>query len=244
MTDRHDGSSIDLERELVRYMAERRITRRAPPGPGREARGRGGARAGHRRLHERDAPRPRRRARPRPRRAAASAPPSAAATPRADARPLARGRAVRLQLGGLHGRGRRPVVRGQVRDQGHVRLLRQLRHDVRQDRPGRRRLRRHVPDVGGHPGAARAEPRPAARPVAHPQHREPRQGMGEPRLRPGQRPLRPVHVVDDGRRLRQREGRGHARQLGRAVGPDVRPAHRGPRRLARGVRRGAVPPRP
>ncbi len=29
MTDRHDGSSIDLERELVRYMAERRITRRA-----------------------------------------------------------------------------------------------------------------------------------------------------------------------------------------------------------------------
>jgi hypothetical protein len=29
MTDRHDGSSIDLERELVRYLAERRITRRA-----------------------------------------------------------------------------------------------------------------------------------------------------------------------------------------------------------------------
>ena len=29
MTDRHDGSSIDLEGELVRYMAERRITRRA-----------------------------------------------------------------------------------------------------------------------------------------------------------------------------------------------------------------------
>ena len=29
MTDRHDGSSIDLEGELVRYMAQRRITRRA-----------------------------------------------------------------------------------------------------------------------------------------------------------------------------------------------------------------------
>ena len=29
MTDRHDGSSIDLERELVRYLAERRVTRRA-----------------------------------------------------------------------------------------------------------------------------------------------------------------------------------------------------------------------
>jgi spermidine/putrescine transport system substrate-binding protein len=28
MNDRHDGSSIDLERELVRYMAERRISRR------------------------------------------------------------------------------------------------------------------------------------------------------------------------------------------------------------------------
>jgi spermidine/putrescine-binding protein len=28
MTNRHDGSSIDLERELVRYMAERRISRR------------------------------------------------------------------------------------------------------------------------------------------------------------------------------------------------------------------------
>ena len=29
MTHEHDGSSIDLERELVRYMVERRITRRA-----------------------------------------------------------------------------------------------------------------------------------------------------------------------------------------------------------------------
>lgn len=28
MTDRHDGSSLDLERELVRYLAERRISRR------------------------------------------------------------------------------------------------------------------------------------------------------------------------------------------------------------------------
>ena len=29
MTDRHDGSSIDLERALVRYLAERRVSRRA-----------------------------------------------------------------------------------------------------------------------------------------------------------------------------------------------------------------------
>ena len=28
MTDRHDGSSIDLEKELVRYMVEHRISRR------------------------------------------------------------------------------------------------------------------------------------------------------------------------------------------------------------------------
>ena len=28
MTDRHDGSSIDLEKAVVRYMVERRITRR------------------------------------------------------------------------------------------------------------------------------------------------------------------------------------------------------------------------
>ena len=28
MTHDHDGSSIDLERELTRYMAERRLTRR------------------------------------------------------------------------------------------------------------------------------------------------------------------------------------------------------------------------
>ena len=28
MTHPYDGSSIDLERQLVRYMAERRITRR------------------------------------------------------------------------------------------------------------------------------------------------------------------------------------------------------------------------
>ena len=28
MTDRHDGSSIDLEERLIRYMVERRVSRR------------------------------------------------------------------------------------------------------------------------------------------------------------------------------------------------------------------------
>ena len=49
-----------------------------------------------------------------------------------------------------------PVVREEVRRQGHDRLLRQLRHDARQDRAGRRRLRHHVPDLDRHPGPPRS----------------------------------------------------------------------------------------
>ncbi len=51
VTHRHDGSSIDLERELVRYMAERRVSRRQLLDADGGGRRNGGAGTGHRGLH-------------------------------------------------------------------------------------------------------------------------------------------------------------------------------------------------
>ena len=64
----------------------------------------------------------------------------------------ARGRALRLQLDGLHRRGRRPDIRGEVRRQGRRTTSSRTPTDVRQARRGRRRLRRQLPDLGRHPG--------------------------------------------------------------------------------------------
>ena len=66
----------------------------------------------------------------------------------ADAGPVARVRADRLQLARLHRRGRHPLVRGEVPGQGQVRAVRRHRGGLRQARPGRQRLRHLVPDLG------------------------------------------------------------------------------------------------
>ena len=51
-----------------------------------------------------------------------------------------------------------------------------------------------------------------ARQVAAPQHRQSRYGVVRSGVRPGQRPLDPVHVVDDRHRLRQGQDRREADQ--------------------------------
>ena len=167
MTHRHDGSSIDLERALVRYMAERRITRRdlleriallggaaalapviaactgaqATPPPAASASG-GAAAPSARTVGRRIG-----RSVERP-------------DPRADARPLPRGRAVHLQLGRLHGRRRHPVVRGEVRrSRSRTDFFDNYDTMLRQDRPGRRRLRHHVPDSIDIPALLQRRPR-------------------------------------------------------------------------------------
>ena len=57
-----------------------------------------------------------------------------------------------------------------------------------------------------------------ARQVVPPEHRQPRAGVVEPGLRPGQRLHGPVHVVDDGRRLRPEAHQGRRRRARRPSG--------------------------
>ena len=123
MNHDYDGSSIDLEQALDRYMLERRISRRqlleriGAVGAGR------GPRPDHRRLHVGGAS-----ATPAPSASAAASArrrrPRRGCRPdrdrRADADPLPRGRALRLQLDRVHRREHHPVVREEVRHQGHA----------------------------------------------------------------------------------------------------------------------------
>ena len=145
-----------------RYMAERRISRRylleriailgaaaalAPSSPPARLEHRDAAAAPRRRR------RGRARRRRRPRRASASA---RLTGPTPEPTPVPRPRASCSSTTGPSYMGKNvdPVVREEVQGQGHLRLLRQLRHHAGQDRPGRRRLRHHVPDLDRHPGPA------------------------------------------------------------------------------------------
>ena len=243
MTERYDGSTIDLEQALVRYMVEQRLTRRdlleriarvgaaaalapviaacttgggASPSPSASA-------AATRGAGRRPARRPRRRPTPVP-------------EPEAEL--------FVYNWTDYIGENDDPVVRGEVRRQGHVRLLREHRRGVRQARRRRRRLRRLVPDLGRHPGVRGQGRAAAAGQVAAPEHRQPRHGVVGPGLRPGQHALRAVHVVDDRRRLRHDEGHGQPDQQQGALGPALREAHLDARRLPGSVRHGADPARP
>ena len=84
----------------------------------------------------------------------------ATATAAPDAGPHARERAVRLQLGRLHRRGHRREVRGEVRDQGHLRQLPRRDHPDRQapERRQGRRLRRLLPGLDVDARVHRARP--------------------------------------------------------------------------------------
>ena len=116
---------LDLERALTRYMVERRVSRRqlleriaagrARPPPWRRS-----SPPARRRRGERVTVRSGRRLVGAPARAAR---PPTAGLRRADAGPAARERAVRLQLDRVHRRGHDPVLREEVRRQGHLRLL-------------------------------------------------------------------------------------------------------------------------
>ena len=143
------------------------------------------------------------------------------ATPEPTPVPSPGGRAHRLQLARLHRRGRHPVVRGEVPGQGQVRALRRHRGRLRQARPGRQRLRHLVPDLGRHPALPWRPERSASSTVADPEPRQPRCGVAEPGLRPGQRLLRPVHVVDDRDRLRHDEDQGRRRRARRPSGTNA-----------------------
>ena len=149
----------------------------------------------------------------------------------ADAGPLARGRAVRLQLDRVHRRGRHPVVRGEVRDQGQLRLLLEHRRGLRQARRRRRRLRHHASRSRS---TSRTSSREGAiidaRQVAAPEHREPRRRVGRTRAttratrtrcrtcggRPAS-PTTPTKITDDADQLRRRSGtsaaQGHIAML-------------------------------
>ena len=144
--------------------------------------------------------------------------PDHGADPRTDPRSLARGRALRLQLRRVHRRGDDPVVRAEVRDQGHLRRLHQLRGDDHQDLHREQRLRHHVRDGRGRARLPGAEPRPAPGSLPRPEHRQPRDGVAEPCLRSRQRPLGAVHVVDHRLRLRHRQDRRGPDLLGRPLG--------------------------
>ena len=205
----HDGSSIDLEKELTRHARAPRLAPGAARGhrqvrrpvvalaPASRLRARSiaGLQGGRRARSPRRSPRPHPR-RPRrrlPRAASPSRPPSR------------RPRASSSSTTGpsTSARTSSPTFEDEVRHQGHVRLLLEHGRGVRQ---------------AGRPAAAttsrsrsRSTSRPSwhgallrARQVAAPEHREPRRGVGEPGLRPGQRALDPVHVVDHRRRVRHR----------------------------------------
>ena len=177
MTHPYDGSSIDLERALVRYMAERKRhpTRAATAdrGGGDDGRPGAGRRCLHRQRRERQPIDSAERGRGHDRAVGRTD-----GERRADARAEPRERAAHLQLRRLHrARGRRRV-RGQDRCQGRHHGVRVVRHDVPEG-PGRQhRLRPDLPDRHGHPRARPAGTGPAARPVAHPQRRQPGRRVG------------------------------------------------------------------
>ena len=167
--------SIDLERELVRYMAERRVTRRELLERIGASRRHGGPGAGHRRLHGQrrehqpvgaaargygargvagPTPRPRRHRCRRPR-ASSSSTTTPSTWP-----------------------GDHQAVRGPARGQGHRDLLRLLRRAVPARPAGRHGFRPDLPDRRDIPGFVEAGAIAAARPVAHPERRQPRRPNG------------------------------------------------------------------
>ena len=242
MTDRHDPLDVDIENALDRYLTEHRMTRRelleriGPVGAVAAlapivAACTGGAASAARRRRRRRRRRPRR-----PRRAAVGR--GRDRDPRADPGPVARVRAGRLQLARLHRRGRHPLVRGEVPGQGQVRAS---------STTSRSPTPSSATDGSGYdisfpisvdvPRFVDAGTIIAARPVADPEPRQPRRRVGEPGLRPGQRPLGAVHVVDDRRRLRHDEGQGHADELEGALGRALQGPHLDDGRLPGGLRR-------
>ena len=207
MNDRHDGST-HRPRAGARPLHGRAADHAARAARAdRRGRRRRGARADHRRLHGVGAPSP--SPAPSASAAASAAAPRAAAPQRlgrADPGPARRRRELIIyNWTDYIGENTIPSFEDKYGVKVKLRLLREHRRGVRQARRRRRRLR---------PLASRSRSTSRrfvakgallrARQVADPEHRQPRRGVGRPGLRPGQRALDAVHVVDDRRRLRHR----------------------------------------
>ena len=162
MTHRYDGSSIDIEKQLVRYMIEHKLTRRtlleriAKVGavtalaPIVAACTGGGATAS-------------------PSAASAPPPPTGSAAPPseaacADARPEPEDELFVYNWTEYIGEEVVPSIRREVRRQGDVRLLLEHRRGVRQARRRRRRVRHQLPDFRRHPRFHRTRRGDPARP--------------------------------------------------------------------------------
>ena len=218
MTHRYDGSSIDLERELTRYLLRERITRRTML----ERIGKFGA-------------------------AAALAPVIAACTSAGSSPSAAASAAIGRAVGlGRRCRRRRPAptpvpspeaelfiynwtdylgegVIESFEEQYGVKVTQDFFSNTEEAyaKLGQRwrRLRHLVPDLGRHPGVHR-QGRPAdARQEPAAEHRQPGHGVVGSGLRPGQRAFRPVHVVDDRHRLRLDQGDRQPDEQQGPVGP-------------------------
>ena len=247
MNDRPDRSGIDLERELVRYMAEHRITRRMLL----EQVAKVGAFAAFAPIIAACA-RPARRQRPVRRGSTVPAErrpgaPTRGRSPRrrrSRRRSRSRDRAPHLELRRVHGRGRHPVSSRTSTRSRSAPTSSMPRRDVRESH--------RRPDGGFDITFPASTDDPGPRPdrqascrstVAHPEQGQPRHRMAEPGLRPGQQHSDAVHVVDDRRRLRHGQDQGGADQLEGALGRALEGPHRDARRPARGLRGGAHPAR-
>ena len=225
MTERYDGSTIDLEQALVRYMVEQRLSRRdlleriARVGAAAAlapviAACTGGAGEPRRRP---SLPRHPAEHRPRP---ARRRPPAPTPVPEPEAELFI------YNWTDYIGEDDDPVVRGEVRRQGHVRLLREHRGGVRQAR--RATAAATTCRSRSRSTSRRSSAKNALLPLDKsllPNIVQPRRGVGEPGLRPGQRALRPVHVVDDRRRLRLDARSPTARRAARRSGTRATSKH-------------------
>ena len=214
----YDGSSIDLERELVRYMAERKVTRRELLERIGRRRSHGGSGPRHRRMHgQRRERQPIAESGRRPTDGALSGGrrPTAAPTPvpSPESELFIYNYAEYMD----------PEIIKQFEDKYGVKVTETYfdSYDVMFPRVQARRhgLRPDLPDRHRHPGPRRGGPRRAARPLAHPERRQPGGRMGGSRLRPGPQALDALHVVDDRLRLRHEEDRRGPDELGGALGP-------------------------
>ena len=253
MSHDYDGSSIDLEKALDRYMVERRISRRQLLERDREGRRGRGARADHRRVHAvgRRQPVP---ARVGQRGGLGSASAAAAAAERgraAEPTPVPSPEAELFVYNWTEYIGEDTIPSFEEKYGIKVTYDFFSNTDEAYAKLG--------DDGGGYdvsfpisvdiPAFVAKGALLELDKSLLPNIGQPRHGMGGPGLRPGQRALHAVHVVDDRRRLRHEEDHRHADQQQGALGRALRQAHRDARRLAGGLRRwrsssSATPPTP
>ena len=179
---------------------------------------------------------------PRARHRQSAPPPASTADPRTDARPDPRGRAVRLQLGRVHGQDVDP--RRSRRSTG-IKVTYDFfdNYDTMFAKIGQ--------DGGGYdvtfptsidiPGIAAARPDQALDPSFLTNIGNLGAEWANPGYDPGNAHSVPYMWWTTGIALRHRRRSRRADQLERAVGREVCEAHRGPRRHAGGVRRRPVP---